>query len=590
MFLRGKDHGLARRGFHFCVFFTTILFLLPAYGEVITIVYTGNSFASLYPCGRCPASVGGGITRRATVIKNIREERKYVLVVDAGNLFAGGPLDIDSINPNLDKKRTQYYLKSLEKIKYDVLSLGKEEFNLGLAFLKDSIKNYKLTWISSNISLQGIKPYVIRKFNDVRVGILGLTNTPTLDEEGVKTYNYKEVLQKWVDYLKNRVDYIILLSNLDDITNREITKFFSEIKVIISSGYATSTSPYEIENNTLILRSSYQAKELRMIHLEIEEGKLVRWGFERKKLSLNIPESQEIKKIIPVCFTDNDCEFQNKELGRCMNLGTSEAYCQKKEKISSILITDPRWKFCLSQPTQKFLKQLFGGIRFDVMDYRENEAKALLEKYDADILPVFILPPQIEKEKKFSYLAKFLDKRENSYLLKKELSGICFFLNRETKPKTVDVFFSLYDANLYNILGALYQLCKAKGVSLNIHFLFLKKNNNYTTPKGRVELEEIQRLLIIKKLYPDKFWGYLMLRIKDIQSTWWPSILENLGIDYKKVKSKVETTDFASWYEADYALAKELGIKDGVTLLVGNRMIFRILRVNKEELKEVLSY
>lgn len=574
------------------VIITLIFSFLPAYGEVITVVYTGNSFASLYPCGRCPATVGGGITRRATVIKNIRKEKKNVLVVDAGNLFAGGALDTNSINPDLDKKRTQYYLDALEKMGYDILTLGREDFNLGLDFLKNSIEKHKLRWVSSNISLPGLEPYIIKKFKKVKIAILALTNTDDsdfLDKEGIKTYNYKEVLQKWVDYLQNKVDYILLLSNLDDIINKKIAQAFPQIKTIISSGYPTSTSPYEIENNTLLLRTSYQAKELRMLHLEIDKGKLLGWGMERKKLSLNIPEAEEIKKIIPACFTDNDCHPSDRDTGRCVNPATLRAPCEKKE-VSCLLITYPELKFCLSQPTQKFLKQFVGNIKFKIIDYQEKQAQILLKKYNIETLPSFILPSPIEKEKKFLSLTKFLDKRGDSYLLKKELAGICFFLNREARPKKVDVFFSLYDPNLYNILKTLHRLCQEEGLNLNLHFLFFKKEGRYTPMKGKEELEEIQRLLVIKKLYPHKFWEYLISRIKDIQSTWWSSILENLGMDYRKIEDSVKNTDFTSFYERDYALAEKLGINRGVTMLVGNKIIFRILQGDKEELKKLLSY
>jgi len=64
----------------------------------ILIVYTGNSFSSLYPCGHCPATVGGGIAYRAKFIKDLRVKHN-ILLLDSGNIFPLGKFS------NLNKEK-----------------------------------------------------------------------------------------------------------------------------------------------------------------------------------------------------------------------------------------------------------------------------------------------------------------------------------------------------------------------------------------------------------------------------------------------------------------------------------------------------
>ena len=91
-----------------------------AAGEVeLTVIYTGDTHAALYPCD-CPFESDGGIARRATMIRRIRKQAQgSVLLVDAGGAVAGGLYDEYSVSPELDSLRQEYYLKALAEMAYD---------------------------------------------------------------------------------------------------------------------------------------------------------------------------------------------------------------------------------------------------------------------------------------------------------------------------------------------------------------------------------------------------------------------------------------------------------------------------------------
>ena len=65
-----------------------LCFAFPCYAKEITIIYTGETHAMLYPCN-CPKEPDGGVARRATLIKQLRKNYPDALLLDSGGFFAG---------------------------------------------------------------------------------------------------------------------------------------------------------------------------------------------------------------------------------------------------------------------------------------------------------------------------------------------------------------------------------------------------------------------------------------------------------------------------------------------------------------------
>ena len=70
--------------------------------DKITILVSGQSHASLYPCD-CPKAPNGGVSRRSTIIRDTRKENKNLLLLEAGGSFAGGNYDSSSQTTDIDK-------------------------------------------------------------------------------------------------------------------------------------------------------------------------------------------------------------------------------------------------------------------------------------------------------------------------------------------------------------------------------------------------------------------------------------------------------------------------------------------------------
>ncbi|MCM8762786.1 MAG: hypothetical protein NC829_00180, partial [Candidatus Omnitrophica bacterium] len=191
-----------------------LFYLSPALAQEITIVYTADTRSALYPC-HCPAEPDGGIARRATKIKELRKQNPNLLVLDAGNIFAGSPLDFSRQNPELDKKRTLINLEAIKLMQYDAVALGMDEFNFGKDFLKEQIENINLPFLSSNLKIEKVAPYLIKKIGGLKIALLALTapqvkdRVPDLEVSEPRTA-LKSVLSQ---IEKENVDLVILLTN-----------------------------------------------------------------------------------------------------------------------------------------------------------------------------------------------------------------------------------------------------------------------------------------------------------------------------------------------------------------------------------------
>ncbi len=572
------------------IIFTAVA--LSVFAEKLTVVYTGDTYSSLYPCSSCPSYVGGGIARRASVIKNLRKSLSNLLVVDAGNFTAGGVLDTESINANIDKKRTLYYINAISAIGYDAMGIGEAEFNFGVDFLKRTIRSKGLPLISCNVSLKGVSPYIIKEFSGFKVGVVGITSASVLRKNSLSFRNYKKALKDLLSDIEDKVDFIILLSSMPDGVNEDIARSFNRISFIISCGASLSTYQKKKEvNGVVILKPSYQAKSLNILELEIENKHIKKYFLKKESLSLGVKEDPAVKKVFPKCFSSKDCSHKDSLVSQCENPATLRARCiyVEAKELNIKVITDRNCPFCVTTFTEEYIKKLFAGAHFEMIDYRSKEAQSLIKKYRINSLPVFIIPKTIKEDSSFSRISGFLIDEGDCFLTNKSLSGIFLFINRERLPRSIDIFIDIYDPNVFDNFKTIVDFCQHNRVKLNTHFIYPQSKGN--SLKKSAAIEEIKRMLAIKYLYPEKFASYLLKRFEDIKSSWWVNIMDELGIDYRKVKEAIDSGEIDKVINDDYDFSRTLGIATGgFVMLVNNRYIFRVYKIENEVLEDIIKY
>src|SRR6266496_1464859 len=197
-------------------------FLQPAVNEtVITILHTNDTHSQINPL---PANDRmnpgmGGVARRATLVKRIRQSNPNTLLIDAGDVLQGTPYF------NFYKGEVEY--KAMSAIGYDVGTLGNHEFDNGVDALAAALKYAKFDLVSANYDVRGtlleaiVKPYVVRTTAGVRIGLFGLGISPAAlitpgNFKGITYHDPIEVSRRVVNELHERehCQIVVAMSHL----------------------------------------------------------------------------------------------------------------------------------------------------------------------------------------------------------------------------------------------------------------------------------------------------------------------------------------------------------------------------------------
>lgn len=212
----------------------------------LVILHTNDTHSQVEPTDKStlPTSDMGGYARRMGVIKEIRNEEKNVLLLDAGDFSQGTPY-FNFYNGRIE-------VDAMNKMGYDAGTLGNHEFDNGIDTLAVVLRNARFPLLSSNYDISNtalrgiISPYlVIEKFG-LKIGIMALNVQPKslIIESNYKGLIYNDpvvVANKMSEFLKKekKCDIIICLSHLGsdrnakEVNDFEIARKTSNIDVII---------------------------------------------------------------------------------------------------------------------------------------------------------------------------------------------------------------------------------------------------------------------------------------------------------------------------------------------------------------------
>lgn len=554
--------------------------------QEITILYTGDTHAMLYHCN-CPKEPDGGVSRRATLIKQLRKNNPNVLVLDSGGFFASGLLDEYSQNTQLDMQRTLANLKAMELMQYDALGVGDNEFNFGREFLEANIAKYKLNFLSADIKSARLAPYVIKEISGIKVGIIGLS--PVANPQKIGGIDFIDpaiAARQAMDELKKKsVDLVVVLSGLDENENLKLIRAVEGINILI---FGFSSRGQE-ENATqigpvLILKPSWQGRSLGKVSLVLKDRAITKYKVEYLRLSDKILDDAEVKASIPRCFSDSDCKDRGAR-GVCQESGTLNSRCQfiQPGKVPLLIITPKVCLTCNTERPIKLLKRYFPGLSPSYLYYPSRRADQLIKDLAISNLPAYLLGKEIEKEKDFSRLINNLEKKGNFYLVKPRFIGFTYFLGRTRRKGKLDLFLSLFDKDTYKLLGVI------KEFNPTIHFLASEnKDGGFDSIRGGLEAEEYLRAVCVEKYYPQVFWDYLACRAKNIYSSWWDDCL--LQVDRDKIKSCAKGAEGQKLLKENISLNKELGIMFGPTYFLDNQEAFSSQGVpQQEEFRKIIK-
>jgi 5'-nucleotidase/UDP-sugar diphosphatase len=216
----------------------------------------------------------GGVATLLGYINQLKDNRRDVALLDAGDDFQGTPIS------TITKGRSEIELLNI--IKPDAMTLGNHEFDYGLNNLEDDLSLAHFPVLSANIFEERTgknfqKPYLVKTFGDVKVGIIGLIipNLPILtmreNTKGLRILDEVPVVRKYIAELKNQgVNLIVVLSHMGIDADKALADSVQSIDVIIGGHSHTTLCRPIKRNHTIICQAGTRGRWLGDLDLTVD--------------------------------------------------------------------------------------------------------------------------------------------------------------------------------------------------------------------------------------------------------------------------------------------------------------------------------
>ena len=287
----------------------------------LTILHTNDTHGHLFPFSYPDAAASGremqgmrvyrdigGIARRATLVKQVRQELAGrgtpMWLVDVGDYSDGTPFS------------TEYHgeadVAAMNAVGYDLGTFGNHEFNNPAAQVRKLMGLTKYELVSANITDRAtgkplLKPYVIRQVGPVRVAVFGLiTKEAATYPAGKEAFDVADEIaaaRQTVTALKGQADIIVLLSHAGEAVDRRLAEQVPEIDVIVG-GHSHTRLPsgdmvwhsqdlkVSSVNGTVIVQAHQWGGELGRLDLLFVKDQAGTWQVDRYRARL-IPVGPE---------------------------------------------------------------------------------------------------------------------------------------------------------------------------------------------------------------------------------------------------------------------------------------------------------
>ena len=169
---------------------------------------------------------------------------------------------------------------------------------------------------------------------------------------------------------------------------------------------------------------------------------IVYFSYSLLKNKKNPQEKTLQLNFVSACASNDDCKQEGKE-GNCLNPGTKDAKCEFKEiqKTNVIVLNGRKDCFnCDAQRVLNILENWFGAINAKEIDYNTDEGRNLADRFDAKILPFYLLDENITKKAGFEQFKQAFARKDSSYVLNEYAAGSTFYFKRDNMQNKLDFF------------------------------------------------------------------------------------------------------------------------------------------------------
>jgi 5'-nucleotidase len=214
----------------------------------LVILHTNDTHSRLdpFPMDGSRNQGLGGVAKRAQIIKQIRVQEPYVLLLDAGDIFQG--------TPYFNFYKGEPEIKAMSYMGYDATTIGNHDFDAGMENLATQLRLHaRFPMLVCNYDVTGtpleanVMPYKVFRKGPLKIGVLGvgIEGKGLIPDQLFGSTVYLDPIaeaNKVADILrkKEHCDLVICLSHLGNryttekkVSDEDLAKQSEEIDLII---------------------------------------------------------------------------------------------------------------------------------------------------------------------------------------------------------------------------------------------------------------------------------------------------------------------------------------------------------------------
>lgn len=263
----------------------------------------------------------GGLSKKAFVTKQLAADpNRPALVVNSGNLLF--PADVLPPEDMAAARITAGgVIEANRKMGGNVAGVGSRDLAAGIAFLRQHQKPPGWSWVSLNLVDPGTRkpllaPVLWRQVNGLKVAVLGLVDPETVRVEAgeAMALSWRDSLPAVLAEVKDKADFILLLSNYSLADNQDIARNNDGVDLILQAGHVVGNMTPLTVNKTLITQTETRGKYLGVLdvnwngHGRWQEGELSSPAAAEGKasvfanrfvaLKLSVPNDPEVEAMV----------------------------------------------------------------------------------------------------------------------------------------------------------------------------------------------------------------------------------------------------------------------------------------------------
>ena len=219
--------------------------------------------------------------RLAAAVENCRDTAQLVVLVDAGDRWTGNAYVDMAATPGMPM------IALMNRLGYDVATLGNHEFDHGQAFLGRMIDSMAFEVVCANVTsdtctFPQLPPYVVLDKDGIRIGFVGVVTNyegpghPAGNASSFEGLRFPDPQQRAMEVgaeLRPKVDVLVLLSHMGDDRDAELLGRCGLFDVVI--GGHTHVECDTVINGTLMTQTGKNLSNVGVTTIRLRGGKVV---------------------------------------------------------------------------------------------------------------------------------------------------------------------------------------------------------------------------------------------------------------------------------------------------------------------------